>query len=109
MTSKLQSTSSFSVERYAVTSGLATVGGVEQPESINNVFVDGVFGHLIVGVIETETSVCRRERSRGQCAVFLGNDQSSGEHAQYESKDAYFQMTGDTPRSFVWMLRPDAR
>ncbi len=54
------------VELYAVTSGLATVGGIEQPESINNAFVDGVFGHLIVAVSEIETSLCRRERPRGQ-------------------------------------------
>ena len=52
------------VERYAVTSGLATVGGIEQPESINNAFVDGVFGHPIVAVIET--SLRRVERPRGQ-------------------------------------------
>ena len=54
------------VELYAVTRGLATVGGIEQPESINNAFVDGVFGHLIVGVIEIETGLRRRERPRGQ-------------------------------------------
>ena len=54
------------VELYAVTSGLATVGGIEQPESINNAFVDGVFGHLIVAVIEIETSLYRIERPRGQ-------------------------------------------
>jgi len=54
------------VERYAVTSGLATVGGIEQSESINDAFVDGVFDHLIVAVIEIETSLCRRERPRGK-------------------------------------------
>jgi len=76
------------VERYAVTTGLATVGGIEQPESINNAFVDDARSHPIVAVIEIETGFWRRERPRGQCAVFLRDDYSSGEHAQYESEDA---------------------
>ena len=66
------------VERYAVTSGLATVGGIEQLKSINSAFVDGVFGYLIVAVIEIETSLYRREGPRGQCGVFLCNDRSGG-------------------------------
>jgi hypothetical protein len=66
------------VELYAVTIGLATVGGIEQPESINSAFADGARSHLIVAVSEIETSLCRRERPRGQCAVFLRNDRSGG-------------------------------
>ena len=54
------------VERYAVTTGTAVVRAFEQPESINNAFVDGVFDHLIVAVIENQTSLRRRERPRGQ-------------------------------------------
>jgi hypothetical protein len=46
------------VERYVVTNRLATVGAIEQPESINRAFVEGVFGHLIVAVIEVETNLC---------------------------------------------------
>ena len=51
------------VERYA--SGLATVGGIEQPESINNAFVDAVFRHLIVAVTEIEATLCSRGGPRG--------------------------------------------
>ena len=50
---------------YAVTSGLATVGGIEQPESINNALVDGVVGHLIVAVTEIEATLCSRGGPRG--------------------------------------------
>jgi hypothetical protein len=59
------------VEFYAVTTGLTTVGGIEQPESINNAFVDAVFRHLIVAVIEIKTTLCGRGRPRGECTVFL--------------------------------------
>ena len=70
------------VELYAVTSGLATVGGIEQPESINNAFVERARNHPIVAVIEIETGFCRRERPRRQCAFFLGNDYSGSQYAK---------------------------
>src|SRR4029077_1297960 len=76
------------VERYAITTGLATVGGIEQPEAINNAFVDDAGSGASVAVIEIETGFWRRERPRGQCAVFLRNDYSNGEHAQDENEDA---------------------
>ena len=96
-------------ELYVVTSGLPIVGGIEQPESINNALVDSVFGHLTAAITEIEASLCGRGRPRGECRAFLREDQSGGKRAQYENKDSCFQMTGNTPRSFVWMLPPDAR
>jgi hypothetical protein len=75
------------VELYAVTTGLTTVGGIEQPESINNALVDGVVDHLIVPVTEIENSLCGRGRPRGECSVFLRKDQSGGKHAHYENQD----------------------
>ena len=62
------------VELYVVTTGLTTVGGIEQPESINNALVDGVVGHLIVAVTEIETVLCGRGRPRGECTIFLRED-----------------------------------
>jgi len=62
------------VERYAVTTGTAVIRTIEQAKPIDNAFVDGVFVHLIVAVIEIETGVRCRERPRGQCAFFLRND-----------------------------------
>jgi hypothetical protein len=38
-------------------------------------------------VSEIEISLCRRERPGGQCVVYHPNDESGGEHAQYENKD----------------------
>ncbi len=62
------------IELYAVTRGLATVSELEQTESINSAFLDGVFGQLIAAVIEMETGLCRRGHPRLRCAVFLGTD-----------------------------------
>ena len=66
------------VELYVVTSGPVTVGGIEQPDSVNSPFIYGMFGYLIVAVTEIETSLRRRERPRGERAVFLRNDPSGG-------------------------------
>src|SRR5262245_32367595 len=59
------------VELYAVTRGLASVGRIEQPEQIDTAFTDGARSHLIVGIIEIGTGLCRCGGPRGQCVVFL--------------------------------------
>ena len=59
-------------ELYVVTGGF-TVGSIEQSESINNAFVDGVFSYLTIVITEIEISFCRRGCPRG-CTVFLGKD-----------------------------------
>jgi hypothetical protein len=58
------------IERYAVATGTAAVRRIERGVAIDNTFVDGALGHLIVAVIEIETGLCRR----GRCAVSLRND-----------------------------------
>ena len=58
-------------ELYVVTSGLATVGGIEQTESIKNALVDGVFGHPIAIVTKSETNLWRCGRPPGECSAFL--------------------------------------
>jgi len=57
------------VELCVVPSGPATVGHLEQPESIDSALVDGVFGDLIGAVTEIETSLCGCGRPRGECAL----------------------------------------
>ena len=52
-------------ELYVVTTGLPFVGGIEQPESINNALVDAVFGHLTAAITEIEASLCGRGHPRG--------------------------------------------
>ena len=59
------------VQRYDVTSGLTTVGGIEQREQINTAAADGACSHSIVAVIQIETNLCRRGRPRGHNIVFL--------------------------------------
>ena len=94
------------VERYIVTTG-TVVRAIEQAEAINNTFVDYALKYLI-RLISNRHRLCRRGRQRGRCAVFLRNDCSSGEHGQYENKDACFQMPGDTLQPYAWMLCPNA-
>src|SRR5262249_12865199 len=61
-------------ELYAVTSGLAAVGAVEQPVAIYNVLVDGVSAILIVAVPGIEITLCRSGYPPLRCAIFVPND-----------------------------------